>query len=41
MRIIKIIIEVEGKGEAIAELNDRNPKIAKTIYDHLPSIIEH
>lgn len=33
---MKIIIEVEGKGEAIAELDDRNPKIAKAIYESLP-----
>jgi hypothetical protein len=36
MIIMKIIIEVEGKGEAIAELDARNPKIAKAIYDSLP-----
>jgi len=33
---MKIIIKVEGKGEAIAELDNRNPKIAKAIYDSLP-----
>ncbi|MDR2966531.1 MAG: hypothetical protein LBU74_01130 [Methanobacteriaceae archaeon] len=33
---MKIIIEVEEKGEAIAELDNRNPKIAKAIYNNLP-----
>jgi len=33
---MKISIEVEGKGKAIAELDDRNPKTAKAIYDSLP-----
>jgi len=33
---MKIIIEVEGKGKAIAELDDRNPKTAKAIYNCLP-----
>lgn len=33
---MKIIIEVEGKGEAIAELDNRNPKTAKAIYNILP-----
>lgn len=33
---LKIEIEVEGKGKAIAELDDRNPKSAKAIYESLP-----
>jgi hypothetical protein len=33
---LKIEIEVEGKGKAIAELDDRNPQSAQAIYDNLP-----
>ncbi len=33
---LKIEIEVEGKGKAIAELDKRNPKSAQAIYDNLP-----
>ena len=34
--IMKIEIEVLGKGKASAELDDRNPETSKEIYDHLP-----
>jgi len=34
---MKIEIEVEGKGKAIAELDNRNPQSAKAIYNSLPN----
>ncbi len=33
---MKILIEVEGKGTAIAKLDNRNPKTAEAIYKSLP-----
>ncbi len=34
--IMKIEIEVVGKGKASAEFDDRNPDTSKEIYQHLP-----
>lgn len=33
---MKIEIEIEGKGKATAELDDRNPKTAHEFYENLP-----
>jgi len=33
---MRIRIEVEGKGYAIGELDDRNPETARMIYENLP-----
>jgi uncharacterized protein len=33
---MKIEIELEGKGKAVAELDNRNPKTAREFYDNLP-----
>jgi uncharacterized protein len=33
---MKILIEIEGKGESIAELDQRNPITARKIYENLP-----
>ncbi|MEA1963772.1 MAG: cyclophilin-like family protein, partial [Candidatus Aerophobetes bacterium] len=32
----EIKIEIKGKGEVLAELDDRNPKTAQRIYEGLP-----
>ncbi|UCH12744.1 MAG: hypothetical protein JSW18_02030 [Candidatus Omnitrophota bacterium] len=36
MRKVNIEIEIEGKGRALAELDNRNPQIAEKIYEKLP-----
>ena len=33
---MRIRITVEGKGQAIGELDDRNPESARRIYESLP-----